>query len=246
MGEVVNLSGVNVYTLGLFIAASFLWGAFVFYKKSTETHFEESSVLDIIVLAAFWGFLSARVGYVLMNLSLFVKHWGRVFMVSEYPGMNRWFALLGFLLAVVHSVRKRKGKVYDYLDLFFLGYFFGVSVLWVFMSLVSFNWQNLLVGLLSLLVSFWLWKAEKTYRFFDWYKGSKTYARTGFVFCSGIMAVGLLYLVELGIYSVKNAYSYGLGIALFVIGLALLYARSGRILEDDFLIIKKWKKIKAK
>lgn len=246
MGEVLNLSGVNIYTLGLFTAISFLWGSFVFYKKSSETHFDESSVMDMVVMSAFWGFLFARVGFVLFNLSLFVKHWGRFFMFSEYPGMDRWFAVVGFLAAVFYSVRKKKGKLFDYLDIFALGYFSGMSLLWVFLSLVSFQWQRILIGFLCLLTTFLLWRSEKTYRFLDWYKGAKTYTRTGFVFGMGLMAVGVLYLIELGVYAQRNWLYYGFGASLFVIGIALLYIRSGRMLEEDFSIIKKWKKIKTK
>lgn len=246
MGEVINLSGINIYTLGLFVAISFLWGSFVFYKKSSETHFDESSVLDMVVIAAFWGFLMARLGYVMLNLPVFLKHWGRVFMISEYPGMDRWFASLGFLIAVLYSVRKKKGKSFDYLDIYTLGYFSGLSLFWIQLSLIAFEWQKVLIGFLSLLAAFWLWKAEKIYRFIDWYKGSKTYARTGFVFGFGLVIVGALYMVELLIYSSRNLFGYGFGAVLLVIGLALLYIRSGRMLEEDFTIIKKWKKVKTK
>lgn len=246
MGEVINLSGVNIYTLGLFVSLSFLWGSFVFFKKSSETHFDESSVLDIVVMAAFWGFLFARVGFVLFNLSLFAKHWGRVFMFTEYPGMDRWFAIFGFLAAVIYSVKKKKGKLFDYLDMYALGYFAGVSLLWVFLSLMSFQWQSVLLGVLSLGATFFLWRAEQTYRFLDWYKGTKTYARTGFVFSSGLIIVGVLYLIEMISYNQRDFRYYLFGSLLFVIGLVLLYIRSGRMLEEDFVIIKKWKKIKTK
>ncbi|OGD83549.1 hypothetical protein A2572_00375 [Candidatus Collierbacteria bacterium RIFOXYD1_FULL_40_9] len=246
MGEVISFSGLNIYTLGLFVALSFLWGSFVFLKKSAETHFEETAVLDMIVMAAFWGFLFARVGFVLFSSAQFVKHWGRVFMFTEYPGMNRWFALLGFLVAVFYSVRKKRGKIFDYLDVFTLGYFFGVSLMWVLLSLVNFSWQKVLLGFLGLVISTILWRVEKTYRFLDWYKGSKTYARTGFVFGVGTMMTGVLYIIELAITFEKNWQGYGLGTLLLVIGLALLYIRSGRMLEEDFVIIKKWKKVKIK
>lgn len=246
MGEVINLSGVNIYTLGLFTSLSFLWGSFVFYKKSSEAHIDESSVLDAIVLISFWGLLVARFGFVLLNLPIFVNHWGRIFMLSEYPGMNRWFALVGFLGAVLYSVRRKKGKQFDYLDTFSLGYMQGVALIWIFLSLVRFEWQKVLLGVLYLIGAIWLWRMEKTYRFLDWYKGNKTYARTGFVFCLSVAIVGALYLIELIAYSVYFWYLYLLGFAMLVFGLALLYIRSGRIVEDDFKIIKKWKKIKTK
>jgi hypothetical protein len=246
MGEVINFSGVNIYTLGLFAAFSFLWGSFVFYKKSSETHIDESSVLDAIVMVAFWGLLVSRLGFVLLNLPVFMKHWGRVFMLSEYPGMNRWFALIGFLLAVLFSVRKKKGKHFDYLDMFALGYLQGVSLMWAFLSLVGFEWQKILIGSLYLAGAIWLWRMEKTYRFLDWYKGNKTYARTGFVFSVSVAMVGALYLIELLTYSVNFWYLYLFGFATVIFGLALLYIRSGRMIEEDFKIIKKWKKIKQK
>lgn len=246
MGEVINLSGISIYTLGLFASLSFLWGSFVFYKKSSETHIDESSVLDVIVLVAFWGLLVARIGFVILNLPVFINHWGRVFMLSDYPGTNRWFALLGFLSAVLYSVRRKKGKQFDYLDLFSLGYMQGMALIWVFLSLMRFEWQKVLVGILYLLGAIWLWRLEKTYRFLDWYKGNKTYAKTGFVFSISIAMVGALYLIELFAYSVHSWYLYLLGLTMIILGLAMLYIRSGRMIDEDFKIIKKWKKIKTK
>lgn len=239
--------GLNLYILGLFVCLSFLWGSFVFYKKSIENHLEENQVLDIVVLSAFWGLIVGRLGYVLSHYSIFVKHWSRSLMISAYPGMDRWFVLFGFILALLYLVKKKREKYFDYLDVFSLGYFSGVSWLWVLFTLVGFDWRYLLLGFLNFLSFIGLWQMEKKYRFFEWYKGVKTSARTGFVFGASVALVGLLFwLEEFLMFGFKLDWPFVWSVFCLILGLVIVYIRSGRLLKDDIAIIKKWKKIKTK
>lgn len=243
----VNLYGINVYMLGLFSVLSFLWGAFVFYKKAVESHFEENLVLDLVVLAAFWGFIFGRLGYVISNLDLFIKHWGRVFMLSSYPGIERWSVVFGIVLSIWYGLRKRKAKVFDVFDLFSLGFFAGASVFWSLVSFLRFSWQNVFISFVNIGIFVLLWRAEEKYRFFSWYKGAKNSTRTGFVFGCAVSLTGISYLGERVIFwgfrfDKELLWSF----FCFVIGVLIVYIRSGRLLADDLAIIKKWRKIKSK
>lgn len=247
MGEVVNLYGINIYTLGFFSVLSFLWGSFVFYKKSTEAHFEDNHILDLIVLAAFWGIVLGRVGFVITNLELFTKHWGRVLMISSYPGIERWSVVLGFVLPIWLGLSKRRMKLFDVLDMFALGYFAGASVFWSLLSILRFSWQSTLISLVYITSFVLLWRSEARYRFFAWYKATKNSARTGFVFGAAVFLSGFIYLLELVVSSGFKLNTYMLvGVLCLVIGVLIVYIRSGRLLADDIAIIKKWKKIKSK
>lgn len=244
MGEIIKISGLTVYSLGFFSAISFLWGAFIFYKKTSETHLEEDRILDLIAISGFWGFLIGRVGFVILNYSTFVKHWTRVLMITSYPGLDRWFVLLGFVLALIVGLKKERSKYFDYLDKFSLAFVAGSGVFWAFLSLIFFEWQRAVIGLLFVIATFWLWKLENQYRFFDWYKGNKNSARPGFVTAVGFSIVGLAFIFELVIYKSSFLFSYVFGFLIFVVGLFLLYIRSGRVLVEDLYFLKKWKKTK--
>lgn len=243
----VNIGGINLYLTGLIVSVSFLWGAFVFYKKSLENHLDEGLVLDIIVLMGFWGFIFGRIGFVLLNLGIFVKHWGRVFMLTSYPGLDRWFVILGFILALLLLVKKRRHKYFDFLDSFALGYLASLSIYWPLSLIMNFNYQGLALSLWFFVTFVLLWGVESKYRFFEWYRGARTSARTGFVFGVSTILVGLSYLLEHFLYNFSfDLWVMILSLALFVIGLVMVYIRSGRLLEEDLPIFKKWKKTKTK
>lgn len=248
MGEVVSIGGLNLYLGGLIVSLSFLWGGFVFYKKSLENHLDEGLVLDVVVLMAFWGFIFGRVGFVLLNLGLFVKHWGRALMLTSYPGIDRWFAVLGCVLALLLLVKKRRSKYFDFLDSFSLGYLASLSVYWPLVLVLGFNYSALVLGIWFFVIFVLMWSLEFKYRFFDWYKGTRTSARTGFIFGVSTSLVGLSYLFEGLLYSglSLDLSRVLLSSVLFVIGLVMVYIRSGRLLEEDLPIFKKWKKTKTK
>ncbi len=246
MGEVVNISGVNIYTLGLFSVIAFLWGSYVFYKKGLSTHFEENSILDVVVVCGFWSFILGRLVYVLENLPIFFKHWSRVFLMADFPGVSRWGVLIGFVLGAMLVIRKKKGKYFDYFDLLALAYFGGMQIFLSLMLLSAFTWQRLALAILHFIFYLIFWRMEEAYRHFAWYRGSKTFARTGLVAGFSISAIGLLYFVELVINKTLWPSQLILGAVLSVLGLVLVYSRSGRILVDDLSVLKIWNKRKQK
>ncbi len=236
------VSGISVYTLGLVAVFCFLWGSFVFYKKTEESHFEQEAVLDTIVLSAFWAFIVGRLGFVLFNMADFYKHWTRIFLLVNYPGMNRWGILLGLVLGVLLLVRKKKGKYLDYLDLATLGYFSGVAFFWLGINFISFYYQNIVIALFNFGVFLWFWKLEKTYRLISWYRASKSFAKSGFVSGFGLLAMGFGYLLERALYRQIVLTDILLSLGLLICGVALVYIRSGRILVDDINLLKPWNK----
>ncbi len=245
MGEIINISGVSLYTLGLVAVFCFLWGSFVYFKKAEETHLEQSTIFDIIVLSAFWSFIVGRLGFVLTNIGVFYNHWMRIFLLINFPGINRFGVILGVILGVMLLVKKKKGKFLDYFDLVTLGFFSGFSFFWLGICFISFRWQNLVLAVLYFLVFVWFWKLEKTYRLISWYRADKTFARSGFVSGLGIMVIGLGYILEKFLYRQVVIWDLLLTLVLLITGVALVYIRSGRILVDDINSLKPWnKKIK--
>lgn len=239
---VINLGGVPVYMLGLLVTFCFLWGGFVFYKKSIEAHFDDEAILDMIVLGAFWGFLLSRLGFVLSHLTLFWGHWTRVFLLTNYPGLDRWGFLVGLFLGLYWLTRKMKYKFLDLLDLACLGVLSGMSLFWVGLSLVLFRWQHILIGSLLFFGFLLFWNLEKSYRLIGWYRAQRTSARSGFVSGFGLTFLGLLFGLEQVIYRSVSVRSVIWVTVMVVSGLLLVYIRSGRVLNEDINSLKIWKK----
>jgi hypothetical protein len=241
MGDMLIVSGASIYTLGLVSVFCFLWGSFVFFKKSDETHLDQTTIFDIIVLSAFWGFIVGRIGFVIANMEIFYKHWTRIFLLTNFPGINRWGILLGFILGIFIMVKKKKGKYLDYFDLAALGYFSGVSFFLLGLSIISFSWENVVLAVLNFGFFLLFWKLEKSYRLISWYRASKSFAKSGFVSGFSLVAIGTLYLIERAMSRLFGTIDL-LSIILIISGLVLVYTRSGRILTEDIKSLKIWKK----
>src|SRR5258706_14280654 len=87
---IIRLGNIAIYGFGLLAVFSFLWGSFVFYKKATESHFEDASIFDGVVLAAFWGFIGGRLFFVVFFMGSFWDHWSRIFFFNDFSGIYKW------------------------------------------------------------------------------------------------------------------------------------------------------------
>jgi prolipoprotein diacylglyceryltransferase len=116
----IRINNVPVYGYGILAVLSFLWGAFVFHKKASESHFDDHMILDSVVLSAFWSFIVGRVVYCLSNPSIFWNHWTRLLLLTNYPGINRFGAFVGIAVGLWLCIRKTKEKFLDWFDLMLL------------------------------------------------------------------------------------------------------------------------------
>lgn len=240
MGEIIALSGLSIYTLGLVVVFCFFWGSFVFYKKGIESHFEENTLFDLIVLSAFWSFIFGRIFFFLSNFSSFAGHWTRIFLLVNFPGVDRWGGLFGVVASVFFWVKKKKGKYFDYFDFVVLGYLSAISYYWLGVNFINFYWQNILLAVFNFLAFLVFWKLEKSYRLISWYRGNKTFARSGFVTGFGVVVISFGYLLELAIFRQMNSLAMLWFGILLILGLAIVYIRSGRLLVDDIKTLKLW------
>ena len=237
----MKIDMVTIYGYNVILALSFLWGSFVAYKKALEAHFDEVQVMDVIVLAGFWSFVLGRLTYVLLNLQLFWNNWARIFFLKNYPGLSHWGLLLGIALALFLVVRKNKQKFFDWLDFAALGLAGGMAIYFAGLA-INRNIFALGAAIVSLAVFSFLWKAEKEYRTYAWYKNKKTQAKSGFISGVVLSYYGLVQLAwQLASQDRKIAVVIT-SILLFVGGWFLVYSRSGRNLSDDIKLISRYGK----
>ncbi len=237
-GVLVQFNQLSIYLLSLILVMSFLWGAFVFYKKSAESYLDEVVILDVIVLMAFWGLVMGRLAQVALIPSVFWGNWIRILQINNYPGINYWGALLGMIVTLWITSKKYKLKFFDLYDFLSLGLVSGIS--W-YLALSSFLKFSIIGGALAIvygLLFFWLWKMEKDYRTFAWYRAKKNQAKSGLIGGLVLSIIGfteILFQIGRGLNLIQL---FG-AVVLIVGGVILVYIRSGRTVKDDLKIFTK-------
>lgn len=249
MGEVLlTLNGFSVYTLSFFIVIGFLWYGFIVYKKGQEYHYGEDTLLDFVISSGILAWVFGRLGFVLENIGTFKDNLLRVIFLHSYPGYSFWGLLLGLSIANKIMAKKSEVKTYEGLDLIGLALPAGMAlerigrVLSGEVHLVMNVPIELFEALLFLVIFVWLWKLEKEYRTFEWYRYRKTQARPGFIFGMFLVLGGLGFIVT-GVYPKLIAVQVIQGVIGLIAGIVTLYRRSGRALSHDLsILIKKFKR----
>lgn len=90
----LNAPYLKIYTYGVFLVLSFLWGAFWYWKLVRLTAHREEDMFDIFFLVLSGGLIGSRIVYILVNFNDFGFDILRWILVNGYPGGS----LIGFLL----------------------------------------------------------------------------------------------------------------------------------------------------
>lgn len=239
--SVFRLKDIFIYGFGLLTVFSFLWGSFVFYKKAIESHLEDLNVLDAVVMSAFWAFIIGRVVFALLNLDTFGAHLPRIFLITDYPGIDRWGAVLGIALGILFIVRRVKARFLDWFDLTSLGILSGEAIFLAGLFVLTRALPYLILSLLNLAVFVLLWNIEDKYRTYGWYRGKRNSARSGLITGFSLSFWGLTFLIQQVIFKEVSPISLTWAFGLLVGGLVLVYIRSGRTIQDDINNIFKTK-----
>ncbi len=249
-GVLLKVGQFPVYTLSFFVVLGFLWFGFVVYKKGLEYHYRDESLFDLVIMASVFGWILARLGYVLLNLDIFSQNFLRVILLTDYPGYNFVGLLLGVVLASFLLSRQGELKFYEGLDLSGLGLMAALAIEQIGVVIAGAG-EGVKLGslglapkelgsaLVFLLCFVWLWRLEREYRTFNWYRYRRTQARSGFVFGMYLVFLGLT-LALFSFVPKLAEMTLILGIASLVLGAIFIYWRSGRVLAHDVkTLIKK-------
>jgi len=239
---------MTVYILSLFVVLAYFWYCFVIYKKGLEFRYTAETLYDLALLSGVLGWLFARLGFVIEHFSVFKINFLRLVLLSEYPGYNYLGLVIGLVLAVTILARREEIKSYEGLDLLGLGLPGAMAferLGRVFSGEVRLVWQlplELLQALVWLLVFVWLWRLEKEYRTFSWYRFRRTQARPGFIFGSFLFLSGLVTILS-NSWPFFKLPALAFGFFELILGTIIIYLRSGRSLIHDVKllpIIGKW------
>jgi len=226
---------------------------FLFWRRSSEEHFDEFRLLDHFFSSLLLSLILARFTYILLHLTDFAGNFINWIDVFSQPGINFVVVAALWPLILFFLTRKEANNSIEILDfwaqaitgalpLFFLGWLLAGSHIGLPTG-INFGWHfkgvfearhptQLYAALLYLLLFRFLWKSEYRYRTFSWYQQSRGTALSGFVFSSYLIFSGLIWLL-LSFFKpaeiVINSFSLEpiLALATLLTGAIFLLARSG-------------------
>jgi phosphatidylglycerol---prolipoprotein diacylglyceryl transferase len=117
---------LTISSFGVFLSASFLFGAFLIWRLARGWELDEEKVLDLILLSFFGGILGARIWFVLFNLSFFANDLYKAVLITKYPGLSFWGGFLGGLLTLLFFSRRLSLSFSQAADLGAIGLLGGI------------------------------------------------------------------------------------------------------------------------
>lgn len=250
---ILSIGPVVIYSFSVLLVVAFLLGSFMFWEKGREEHYDEVELFDLILMAAIWGLVGARLGYVLVHFDDFGLNLWYWLAVWQKPGFFWLGIFIGAGAAVVRFCKKMDWDVFKVLDLLTIGVSLGQAVVnlgmflgggtagkmtnlptgMVFPGLFERRHPVGLYGFVIWMLVFWLlWWLEGKYRKFEWYQKHKGDARPGFLVFSYLALLGVVgFLLGLVSESVWVVYSINvnllLRLGLIIVGISGLLIRSG-------------------
>lgn len=251
------LNLIRSLSLGPFLVFAYLIGAYIFWKKGKEEHYDEFHLFDVLIVASFWGLLAARLGFILANISDFGFDILKWFSLITFPGYVGFFGLIVGTFVLFKSADKRKWDTFEVADFGAIGMACSAAIisLGTFVNGSAFgNPTSLPIGLtfpgvfdkrhptqlyamaLYFILFIILWKLERVYRTFLWYRENRRTAQSGFVFAVFCIGFGLITASMIVVQpALVQLYTIPIdpiiGVLSIFIGLFTLFVRSGRTLS---------------
>ncbi len=245
---------LQLRTITLFIIMSILATAFLFWRKGREEHYQEEDVFDVFLWSSFWGFIWARIGYIILQFPHFGLSPLKWIDVFGEPGVSLTVGLVAASVFMYRSAHGRKWDAFEILDFWSIALTNGLAWLalgwWfdgvAFGTATNLPWGMVFPGvferhhpnqlylvLLYVLLFIYLSKVEYRYRMFSWYRGGKNTAQTGFLVSLFLIIVSVFYLGLSFITPSTWTLSFlrldqVVAVAGLISGAVLLYQRSGR------------------
>lgn len=250
----ISWGPVQITTQSVFLIIAVLVTAFSFWRKTREEHYEETEVFDVFLMALLLGVIAARVGFVIVHFQRFGFNVWQWFQFGAYPGWSLFAGVAGATWYLYRAATKKKWDGFELLDYWIIAVCFGLSWFWLGSLLAGSHvgtktelpWGVVFPGVFEkhhptqlyllvgyLIVGGWLSRLEYRYRTFAWYRGSRNAAQTGFLFstfliCFGLFQTMLCFVKPADWMLAGVRLDQVLGAVTFILGLGLLWYRSGR------------------
>lgn len=117
---------ISISSFGLFLSLGFLLATFLIWRLAKGWDLNEEKILDLVLLSSFGGLVGARIYFVLSNFEFFSADLYKVFLITKYPGLNFWGALIGGAFTAAIFARRFKFNVWQIGDLAAVGLLAGI------------------------------------------------------------------------------------------------------------------------
>lgn len=219
----------------LFLVLAVFVAGFIFWKRGREEHFTEDQLFDGFLLSVLSGIIAARCLYVVLHFGEFgwsLVAWLNIF---SHGGLSLSFGVVAAMLWLVRFSRAQHWEIFDILDMWMPGLVAATAVVQfgVFIQ-TRLSPIPLVVGVLLIMISRYLYWLEYRYRTFAWYKSGQDVAKTGFITALGLIFLGIIFgsialLPSNNVSSLVRWSDLVLFWLSFILGIALLINRSGRL-----------------
>lgn len=121
-----QVGSLSISSLGLFLAAGFLFGTFLVWRLSKAWDLDEEKVLDLTLLTFTGGLFFSRVYFILDNFQLFGFDVLKWIHIVRYPGFAFWGGLLGGWFSLFFLSRRAKLDFWQLADIASVGLLGGL------------------------------------------------------------------------------------------------------------------------
>lgn len=118
----INIGPLKIYWYGIIIVSSFLLALLLLYRRTKDSQNKTSfgirfdSLLDFAFGALFWGFLCARIYYVIFKADYYIKNPLEIVMIW-HGGIAIYGGIIGSVLYGIYYCKKNKINFLDFADL---------------------------------------------------------------------------------------------------------------------------------
>jgi len=112
----ISFAGFELYSLSLFLIASWFVFSFVFWKHLHNQAVDDDRIFDLTFYSTIIAFVGARLAFVVFHWELFAGSWLKVPALWVQPGLSLYGGLVSGLLALLYLARKLKVRVSFVLD----------------------------------------------------------------------------------------------------------------------------------
>lgn len=235
-----TIGPVSVSSFGFFLSLGFLVATFLVWRLARAWDLDEEKVLDLVLLTFFGALLGGRFYFIIFNFAYFGFDPLKWLLLTRYPGLNFWGALLGGWLLLYFFSKRLKQDFLQVADVaavgllaavalgdlgcFLAGCGVGVASNFLATPVVGVVGQRFPTPALEALLVFWalfnIWNRAKRFHF----KGSIVGAT--FILLGAIKFL-TSFLKEFG------QSDLFLSLAVFALGMYIFYKNGKRSLKQD-------------
>lgn len=209
----------DVYTLPIFLFLGLFFGGFTFYRLlHASARYNEFEIFDALIWSTLGGGVVGRLFHICTHFTDFTTNWWSWLDILDHPGISIFATILAagfFFHRYLVFLKITDLELLDYwvrgVCVSLITYHFGLILDGSGFGYLTYSWLALplanttlhllpspLIALIFfVIVFFFLAYLEKNYRTYNWYRGSRSQAKTGFVFFSFWLIYMLFSLISL-------------------------------------------------